>query len=127
MLISLPGESIGSSPLSNDYTARADFDSESDPEQELVEMFEERALQKLADKDFEEAERFLCKAICLRKPLSKSKMSLEHISANLADYYCQQAKREDADRLLSATSDSRNKLDILAFHSLHGVSHNYFG
>lgn len=53
-------------------------------------------------------------------------MSVEHIKANLADCYCQQAKWEDADRVLSAMSDSRNKLDILAIHSRHAVSHIYF-
>ncbi|KAE9967586.1 hypothetical protein EG327_011384 [Venturia inaequalis] len=126
---SLEGKSIGSGPISDDHTARADSDSdsESDPEQELVEMFEKRGLQKLADKEYEQAEKFLCKAISLRKPSSKTTTSLEHIKANLADCYCQQAKWEDADRLLSELSDSRNKLDILALHSLHAVSHVYFG
>lgn len=90
-------------------------------------MFEKRGLQKLAGREYEEAEKFLCKAVSLRKPFSKSTTSLEHIKANLADCYCQQAKWEDADRLLSGLSDSRNKLDILALHSLHAVSHIYFG
>ncbi|TLD34661.1 Dimethyl-sulfide monooxygenase [Venturia nashicola] len=124
---SLEGESIGSGPISDAITIRAESDSESDLEQELVEMFEKRGLQKLADKKYEEAEKFLCKAISLRSPFSKTTTSLEHVKASLADCYCQQAKWEDADRLLSELSDSRNKLDILALYSLHAVSHSYFG
>ncbi|QDS74422.1 hypothetical protein FKW77_006001 [Venturia effusa] len=117
---SLEGESMSSGPLSDGHTARADSDPDSDPEQELVEMFEKRGLQKLADREYEEAEKFLCKAISLRKPFSKSSTSLERIKANLADCYCQQGKWEDADGLLSGLSDSRNRLDILALKALLG-------
>jgi hypothetical protein len=87
-LILLVCESIGSGPTNDGHTARTDPDSESDPERELVAMFEDRSLKKLAEEDYEEAERYLCKAISLQKPFSTSKISREHLKANLAVAYC---------------------------------------
>jgi hypothetical protein len=122
--LTLPTEQpVDSGPNSDSYTTRVDSDSDSDPEDGLVAMFEQRGLALLRGDEFVDAEKYLSQAINLRnRTSSRSKISIEHLQANLAIAYCYQAKWDEADRLLYPLSDSRNKLELLALHCLHAVS-----
>jgi hypothetical protein len=90
-------------------------------------VFENRGLAELANKNHQEAEKWLLKAINLghlRSP--KSATTPERLKASLAVAYCFQSKWSEADNLLYPMSDSRGKLDALALNCLHAVSIAFF-
>lgn len=104
-----------------------DSDTDSDIEKDLTRKFEELAVVKLEERDYEKAEQFFQKVIdrCATEGQPIENMTV--VRVKLAFTYFFQEKWEEAEGIIVPIAMGRQKVGISAFHGLHTLALLYFG
>ena len=99
-----------------------DSDSNSDIEKDLTKKFQELAVMKLGERDYEKAEQFFLKVIDRSTTEGKPIESMTPVRINLAFAYCFQGKWEEAEGIIVPIAMGKQKIDVAAFHGLHTLA-----
>lgn len=102
-------------------------DSESDIEKDLTKKFQELAVTKLEERDYEKAEQFFQKAIDRSATDEQPPENLTAMKVKLAYAYCFQGKWEEAEGIIVPIAMGKQKVDVTAFHGLHTLALLYLG
>ncbi|KAH8591765.1 hypothetical protein B0O99DRAFT_518852 [Bisporella sp. PMI_857] len=103
-----------------------DSDSDSDIEKDLTQKFEELAVVKLEERDYEKAEQFFRKVIDRKGMENQSPENLVAINIKLAYTCCFQGKWEEAENIIVPIATGKQKVDVSVFHGLHTLALLYF-
>lgn len=104
-----------------------DSDSDSDLEKDLTKKFQELAVLKLSERDYEKAEQFFLKVIDRSTSEGKPVESMTPIRINLAFTYCFQGKWEEAEAIIEPAAFGKQKVDIAVFHGIHTLALHSYG
>lgn len=118
----ITAQSIRSRPTEDRHTLQAYPDYDSDPENEFIAKLETQGLQALAQGNYEEAIKWLTKAMTSKRRKVSSNNTIEHLKAGLATAHCYMGHWGKAYKIVHSLHDNRNKLDALALHRMHSIS-----
>lgn len=104
-----------------------DSDSDSDIEKDLTRKFQELAVAKLEERDYEKAEQFFQKVLDRSATEEESPQNLTVVKVKLAYAYCFQGRWEEAEAIIVPIAMGKQKVDISAFHGLHTLALLHYG
>lgn len=123
---------VGTTPTGTTTTDRETVITTPDPEEEddddleldleIFQNAEELGRMSFAKRDYDNAEKFLNKAMSGVTGTSSDPAHFENLKLQLSICYCFQAKWQAAEAVLSTLGKKKRKADLPVFHLLHAVA-----
>ncbi|KAH8903557.1 hypothetical protein BR93DRAFT_190307 [Coniochaeta sp. PMI_546] len=123
---------VGTTPTGTTTTDRETIITTPDPEEEddddleldleIFQNAEELGRMSFAKRDYDNAEKFLNKAMSGVTGTSSDPAHFENLKLQLSICYCFQAKWQAAEAVLSTLGKKKRKADLPVFHLLHAVA-----